>query len=414
MAVEASDSPEGDDQLRALGQLIEQAHAVAPAALMAAVRESARKLGATHVELLLADFAQQQLVALEERPGEPRRVPVEGTTAGQAFARCVPIMTAAAGGEVVVTAPLLDGIERLGVLQLTFDTAPPLASCRRFTDLVSQYVSSKGRITDEFHRLRSIEPMSLAAQMQWQMLPPIAGHAPEVTIAGQVEPAYDVGGDAFDYAVNWDCAQLAIFDAMGHGVSASVTTALAIGSYRSCRRRGDDLVSTLSGMDRAVAEEFVDERFVTALLAELDLATGRIRFLNAGHLQPLLLRERRIVPLPDVPAGLPLGLGGLLPAAADRLVEHQLQPGDRVLLLTDGILDATDAAGQRFGERRLVELAEQGAQGGLPLAELARIIARGVYEFQDGELADDASLLILEYAAGRATPAPATAPHPVD
>ncbi len=209
-------------------------------------------------------------------------------------------------------------------------------------------------------------------------------------IAGQIEPAYHVGGDAFDYAINRDRAQMAIFDAMGHGVSASVTTALAIGAYRSSRRRGDDLVTTLHHMDTAIAAEFPDDWFVTALLAELDLATGRIRFLNAGHLQPLLLRGRHTVPIADVPAGLPLGLGGLLPAAADRVVNYQLEPGDRVVMVTDGILDAVNAQSERFGEHRLIKLAEHAAHAQLPLAELARNIVRGVYDYQAGKLSDDA------------------------
>ncbi len=412
IAAETRDT--GDDPL---AQLIERAHSVSPARLLDAVRDAATRLGAIDVQLLFADFAQQELIALDATDPSadgPRPVPIEGSTAGQAFIRCAPVTTPLPGGGVLVSAPLLDGVERLGVLQLSFPNAAATSvpSCRRFADLVCQYVSTKGRITDEFHRLRATELMSLAAQMQWQMLPPLTGHSPEVTIAGQVEPAYHVGGDAFDYAVNRDRAQLAIFDAMGHGVSASVTTALAIGAYRSSRRRGDDLLATLRIMDTAIAGEFPDERFVTALLAELDLTTGRIRFLNAGHLQPLLLRGRHTVTLPDVPAGLPLGLGGLLPAAADRVVDYQLEPGDRVVMVTDGILDATNRHGERFGERRMIELAEHAAHAQLPLAELARNIARGVYDYQAGELSDDASLLLLEYTGGGTAPPPATAPRP--
>ena len=409
-----------DDQLQALSGLLGHAHSVAPAQLLTVIREAARSLGA-HADMLLADFAQTHLTALEEHPPDvaPHRVAIEGSLAGRVFTHGAPVTTPLADGGILVTAPMLNGIERLGVLELAFpvgsaETALPQA--RRFTELVTQLVATKGRVTDEFHRLRCRQPMTLAAQMQWQMLPPMTAHAPEVTIAGQVEPAYTVGGDAFDYALNWGHAHLAIFDAMGHGVAASVVTALAVGAYRHSRRRDEGLAGVMRAMDAAVRDQFHDERFVTALLADLDLATGRITMLNAGHLQPVLLRGRQVVAVPEVPPGLPLGLGGLLPPAAERIVEHQLQPGDRLLFVTDGILDAVNAAGEPFGEQRLAELTERAAHDQLPLVELARAITQGVVRYQQGQLRDDASLLMLEYSGtandGDSLP-PSTAPRPV-
>ncbi len=308
----------------------------------------------------------------------------------------------------VLRLPLLDGIDRLGVLELELPGAPTeqrLLECRRFAEVLTQYVAAKGRVTDQFHRVRSAQPMTLAAQLQWQLLPPMTAYAPQVMVAGQVEPAYDVGGDAFDYALDHDHAHVAIFDAMGHGVQAGLTTTLAVGAYRNSRRRDDGLVATLTAIDAAVAAEFTDGRFVTAMLGELDLGTGTMELLNAGHLQPLLLRRRQIIDFPDAP-GPPLGLGGLASSAQDRVTELQLEPGDRVILVTDGILDAVNAAGQRFGEQHLADVTAQAAMDNLSLAELARAIAGSVYDFQDGKLRDDASLLIVEYA----DPAPGVVP----
>jgi phosphoserine phosphatase RsbU/P len=409
-------APLDDDPLQALAELVEHAHSVAPAQLGGVVRQAAAHLGAADVEVLLVDYGQEQLAVLEDGPVDrPRKAPVTGSTAGLAYTRCAPLITVLPDdGGTLVSAPLLDGVERLGVLQLTFPSdasGDQLPDHRRFADLVSQYLSTKGRVTDEYHRLRSAEPMSLAAQMQWQMLPPILAKTPDAVIAGQVEPAYHVGGDAFDYAFNHDRVHLAIFDAMGHGLAAGVTTALAMAAYRNSRRRGDDLATTLRTMDEAISGNFSDDRFVTALLAEFDTTSGHIAFLNAGHLQPLLLRGHRILPLPPIPAGLPLGLGGLLPPAAERVTTHPLQPGDRVLLVTDGILDATDATGTRFGEERLAALAERAGLDQLPLAELARSITGGVFDYQAGKLTDDASLLVLEYTGGDSTPLPVTAPE---
>lgn len=396
------DSGRAGDPFRALAQLIEEAHGAAPVELAEVVRAAAGRMGASDVDLLLVDWEQDRLVPLrvDEAKASHPSVRIEGTLAGRAFTSGVAVVTAEPDGTVLVSTPLLVGIERLGVLQLRMadDGETVRAHCRRFADLVTQFVATKGRCTDEYHIARQTRPMSLAAQMQWQLLPPMTAHAPTVTIAGQVEPAYEVGGDAFDYAINRDRVLFGIFDAMGHGVPAGIITTLAVAAYRNSRRQSHDLAETLDVIDAVLVAEFPDDRYVTAMLAEFDLATGGLALVNAGHLQPLLLRGRTVTGLPTVEPTLPLGLG--LP---DRppvvLSETRLQAGDRLLLVTDGILDARDAHGVPFGDLRLAELIERAALDDLPLVELVRRISRGVFDYQDGTLGDDASLLMVEYVS---------------
>ncbi|WP_104434525.1 PP2C family protein-serine/threonine phosphatase [Kineococcus xinjiangensis] len=400
-----------------LAHLLEFAHSAAPVELPIAIHDAAQRMGATDVQVLLVDWQQEQLMPLDlDEPDQPPSgaadpngaagaVAIEGTTAGRAFTAGTSVVTpvsAAAGGGALVETPSLDGIERLGVLRLRLPLSVEQAGeavqahCRRFADLVTQFVATKGRVTDEYHRVRQSRPMTLAAQIQWQVLPPMTAHVSSLTIAGQVEPAYEVGGDAFDYALNRDRTHFAIFDAMGHGVSASVTTALAIGAYRNSRRHGHELAETLERIDTELATEFPDDRYVTAMLGEVDQATGRLLLVNAGHLQPMLLRGRHVHPLPHVEPTLPLGMG--LPERPPPLVtEARLQPGDRLFLLTDGILDATNADGVPFGEEMLAGLIERAVLNESPLVELVRSIARGVFDYQHGQLHDDASLLVLDY-----------------
>ncbi len=403
--------------LGALARLIEDAHSTAPARFVSAVLAAADELGANTARVLLIDFAQVLLVPVGLTTEAEPPVPVTGSVPGRAFVTGAPVLVELADNAgLLVATPLLDGVERLGVLELTFDTGGVdeqlSVQCRRFADLVSQYLISQGRCTDELHIARARRPMSLAAQMQWQVLPPLTAHAPAVTVAGQVEPAYHVGGDAFDYAVNHDRAHVAVFDAMGHGVPASVTTALAVGAYRSCRRRRAGLVETVSHLDEVLAQEFPDDRYVTAALGELDLTSGVLHVTSAGHPAPLLLRGRHVLgPLPVTPTP-PLGLGLGAPLSPT-VTTAALQTGDRVLFVTDGIIDATDACGRRFGASRLADLVERAALDQLPLAELARSIARGVDAYQHGELADDASLLLVQFNGqpGKSPPA-GTAPPP--
>ncbi len=140
-----SDGPAAGE-LVALEQLLERAHSSAPADLGAAVERAAAALGAPQVRLLLVDFQQELLTPLtaEGRAGEA--VPVTGTLAGRAFTTGAPVALRGDTGDAPVVTPLLDGIERLGVLELTVDDAskPAVAACRRFADLVTQFLSTKG------------------------------------------------------------------------------------------------------------------------------------------------------------------------------------------------------------------------------------------------------------------------------
>lgn len=390
----------------AVANLLDMAHPRGPYDLADAIAGAAKLEGWTEVETLVVDFQQEQLTVLgastssTQEPGALARgmTRVEATIAGRAFVTGAPVLTPGPGGRTTVHAPVLDGIERLGVLRVGVAHADSwiLARIRRFVDLIAQLITTKSRATDEIHRSRAMQPMTLAAQMQWQILPPLTAHCPEVVVAGQVEPAYEIGGDAFDYALNHGRAQFAILDAMGHGVRAGMATTLAVGAYRTSRRRGEDLGTTVTSIDQALCQEFDDDRYVTALLAELDFATGHLAWVSAGHPAPLLLRGHHIVGLPAGAPALPLGLG-LPEHPAPGVVDAALEPGDVVLLVTDGILEAHNDEGEQFGVDGLAELTRRAAHARLPLAELVRTVARGVLDYQHGKLRDDASILALEW-----------------
>src|SRR4029079_9323438 len=136
----------------------------------------------------------------------------------------------------------------------------------------------------------------------------------------------------------------------GHGLDAGLLATVAVAAYRNSRRQGLDLPDTVRFIDAAIASTFGPERFVTAVLAELDLRSGRMRWHNAGHPAPLLLRGGRVVKVLETEPGLPLGLGGECEP-----VWQPLEPGDRVLFFTDGVVEARSAAGEFFGVSRLVD-----------------------------------------------------------
>ena len=394
MSTDPEDFPESPGE-RLLGSLLDRSHHVAPERLAALVAQAAELIGASDVALYLQDYEQEFLMPVTSE-GLPYREPepIDASVAGRAFTTQTPVEAAGAGG-LRLWLPLVDGTDRVGVMGLTLPEVTDRARvwCNRLAGLVSDLVVTKGHYGDVFFLTRRRRDMTLAAEMQWHLLPPLTITTPQVTVAGVVEPAYEVGGDAFDYAVNAGVLHLAIVDAMGHGLGAAVMAAVAIGSYRHSRRRGVELADKYKVMDAAVNEQFGEERFVTAQMAALRLDTGRLSLVNAGHPAPMLVRGHRVVRRLATHTTLPVGWGGADPQVS----EEALEPGDRVLFFTDGVVEEHAAQGEEFGEPRLVELLEREMTSGRLVTEAMRRLSHSLLAAREGRTSDDATVLMLEW-----------------
>jgi serine phosphatase RsbU (regulator of sigma subunit) len=254
-------------------------------------------------------------------------------------------------------------------------------------------IVSKRHYTDRFESARRLEPMDLAAEFRWALLPPLTLWTPRLRVAGMLEPAYEIAGDAFDYAVNGDVAHVAMFDAVGHGMRACRLANLAVAAYRNCRRGGNDLAQTAQAIDEALIDQFGDSWYVTAFLGELDVAQGRLRFLSAGHPLPFILRNGKVVAPVEARPGLPLGLAGPTPPESD----VQLEPGDSVFVYSDGVTEARPERGEFFGDARLVDYLERAAKDELSPAETVRRLVGRVYEHAPAPLRDDATMLFVNW-----------------
>ncbi len=262
----------------------------------------------------------------------------------------------------------------------------------QFASLVSDLTVTKGNHSDVFVLARRSRAMSLSAETIWSLLPPLTVTAPEVSIAGIVEPANDVGDYAFDYAINGDRTHPAIVDAIGHDTHAAVMAVMAISAYRHNRRQAVGLAQLWEVMNASVRAHLGDERFVTALMAELDNVTGRLTWCNAGHPAPLLIRDgRRASQLLSQPTA-PLGLDGGVPEVA----EEDLQPGDRLLFFTDGVVDARHRR-RPFGSERLIDLVLRETAAGRSLSETVRPVSHAWSQHHEGDIPDDGTLLMCEW-----------------
>jgi serine phosphatase RsbU (regulator of sigma subunit) len=213
-------------------------------------------------------------------------------------------------------------------------------------------------------------------------------------VSGYLEPSDEVGGDAFDYALSTTTAQLAIFDATGHSLVSGATTAAAVSAYRSVRRNGGGLYDQAMAIDDAVATHFVPQgRFVTGVLCEVELSTGRLRYVVAGHPHPFVLRRGKVV---KTLSGGTRPLFGLHTAELT-IGEEQLERGDWLALFSDGIIEARDTQGRQFGTDRLIDFLQREAAGGYPPPETVRRLARAVMVHQNGVLQDDATVLLARW-----------------
>jgi hypothetical protein len=290
--------------------------------------------------------------------------------------------------------PVSLGGERFGVLDVQLSTQPGttlLTELETVAMAVAFSLAAAGQATDEIELARRDRPLSLPAEIQWELLPRLALQAPEYLVAGTVEPAYDVGGDTFDHAAQPEALTVSITDAMGHGLQAALLAGLAVAALRNARRRPAGLLDQVHQANQALHEQFGGERFVTGQVLRVDIPGGTGAIVNAGHPPPARVRGGRVEPV-GLDADLPLGLDG---GTVYHVQQLTLEPGDRLVLLSDGVLEAAPEGGAAFGSARLEGLLRSSRE--LAPHELARLLVRKVVAHRAGDLADDATVVCLDW-----------------
>ncbi|MET8331284.1 PP2C family protein-serine/threonine phosphatase [Streptomyces sp. NPDC005181] len=388
--------------VRLLARLLDASDAMALEQLPDIVREHAASAGLYNVLIYLSDLQECVLRPLTGRESDAGygedsgtgQLSVEGTQAGRTFQGISASFEP--GPRTRWWVPLLDGAERIGVMRVDTDgPGEPLQPLmHQLATLVTMMIVTKRAHSDSYARRVRTQPMNVAAEMQWNLMPPRAFANEYVTISAAMEPAYEVGGDAFDYALAGGTVHLSIFDAMGHDVAAGLAANLAVGATRNSRRHGADLIETGRTVERILAQHLAESRYVTALLVDLDLCTGQLSWISHGHHPPVVIRGgRRTGPRP-CPPGAPLGMGLDLHAT---LCRDQLVPGDRLMLYTDGITETHSPGGEEFGLDRFINFIIRHNADGMPVPETLRRLVRGILDHHGGRLQDDATVLFLEW-----------------
>jgi hypothetical protein len=408
-----------------LSSLVLNSHLMAPGTLADHLTEAARPLGVSAARIYLADLQQRRL---QPMPGEDGRRPaslaVDSTAAGRAF-QTITIQHSQADqpvdgdGRYRLWVPLMEGVERLGVLELCFPhmdgrageelDAATLESCRILASLAGLLVASKGTYSDVYTEIQRSQAMAPQAEMVWAFLAPRTFATSRVLFAAALEPAYEVGGDAFDHSLAGDHFHVSIVDSVGHDLTAALISSVTMASCRTTRRSGGGLTDIALRADRAISAEFGEFRFATALLCDLDIATGLFSWLPCGHPPPLLIRgeeaPRELHGRPCLPLGLaeidgersPEDSSGGYDQAPVSGYTEQLQPGDRLLLYTDGVIEGRGEDGRQYSLARLSDFIVRGTADGLTAPEILRRLNGTILEHQRGRLSDDATAILLEW-----------------
>jgi serine phosphatase RsbU (regulator of sigma subunit) len=383
--------------------LLERVSGAAPMQAVEAVTDSfAEAFGAAEVSFLIADFSGRAVVRLISAGA-----PVEGTrTRGREQAETVPLahtvydrvlrsqqpeaLAEGPGSRLVV--PVTDRGDAIGLLELLLPNPPSretVAQVSNAAHALAFVVIAARRHTDVFEWGQRTTPFSLAAEIQRRLLPlSYTCEGGQFTLAGWLEPAASVGGDTFDYSLDQRSLQLSISDAVGHEVSAALLATLLVGGLRNGRRRGLDLAAQTRFANDALAEDAPRGEFVTGQVARIELDTGAATIVNAGHPWPLRLRDGRVEEIAlavDPPFG-------VLPGRAFRVQHLPLEPGDRIILLTDGMQERNAAS--------LDVAAALADTAALHPREVVHALGDAVLRATGGKLRDDASMMCLDWYGG--------------
>lgn len=395
--------PCGDHPKLDLHALLERVEAASPTAAVDVVAEElGAAVGAQEVRFLIADFSGRAVVRFGPPTlGEPgarhqgsehsQTLPLAGTVYERVL-RTQQVEVSKLDDGVHLIAPVTDRGDAIGVIELTLPSHPDqqtFTAVAATAHALAYVVIANRRHTDLFEWGQRSTPFTLAAEIQRRLLPAsYTCEAGQFTLAGWLEPAATVGGDTFDYNLGSEALHVSITDAVGHEVAAALLATLLVGSLRNSRRRGLDLAAQARIANDALAAHAQVGEFVTGQLLRVDLLAGTATIINAGHPLPLRLRDDRVEEV-ELDVDLPFGLE---PGRAFQEQQFPLEPGDRLVFVTDGMLERNAAQ---------VDVAATLQQTrDLHPREVVQELGAAVLRATDGDLRDDATVLVFDWYGG--------------
>ncbi|WP_320781310.1 PP2C family protein-serine/threonine phosphatase [Streptomyces sp. CRN 30] len=379
-----------------LGDLLADAEDASPVESVDVVaRNLQKRFAAASVSFLFVDLIEEELLRLTTADGAhdghlAPRIALRGSVYEEVLrSQRAHVEPDDAGGYRVIS-PVTNRGDCVGVLEVTLPHSDPsvLRKVDQAAHALAYIIVTDRRFTDLYHWGRRTTPTSLAAEIQHQLLPSASAcEAAQFSVAGGLVPADDIGGDTYDYALDRDTLHVSITDAMGHDTDSALLATLLLGALRGARRAGCGIAEQARRAHLALLDH--NRGLATGQLLRIGLDTGHVQLINAGHPRPLLLRDGTVREV-MLTANLPFGVSS---PVGHQVQEMQLLPGDRLVLLTDGMQER-GASGVDLPAILL-------GSDALHAREVVRRMVGAVQDACRGSLRDDATVLCLDWRGDR-------------